>query len=138
MKNIYQGKRQSPLASIRAFCVWCCGGSSPEVVACPSTKCAFHPYRMGSIPPGASRSLVRIIKARCADCKPEGAAECDAHQPYALHPPCPAWPFRLGGNPNIGPEQREKLREQGKRQMNFTGPRPESGSTIHPERPRLL
>ena len=133
MKNIYQGKRQSPLTSIRAFCVWRCGGSSSEVIACQSTTCAFHAYRMGIIPPGASRSLVRIIKIRCSDCKPEGAADCDAFQAYQLHPPCPCWPFRMGRNPNIGLEQREKLRERGKRIGFKPGSRACCARQIHPD-----
>ena len=121
MTAIFQGKRRSPLVAIRAYCVWCCGGSSPEVAACPSGTCPFHPYRLGSIPPGASRSLVRVIKAKCADCRPEGAKDCDAYMAHGIHEPCPCWPFRLGRNPNVGKEQRAKLRAHGKRLMNFTG-----------------
>ena len=138
MKNIYQGKRQSPLASIRAFCVWCMGGQPSEVVVCPSDNCALYLYRIGIIPEGVSRSLTRVIKAKCADCKPEGAADCNAFQAYEIHPPCPCWPFRMGRNPNISAETRERLRERGKRQMNFAAPRPESGPRINPEQPRLL
>jgi hypothetical protein len=126
----FEGKRRSPLDAIRAFCLWCCGGQWSEVAACPSDKCAFYPYRRGAIPPGVGRSLVRIIKARCLDCMPDGAADCDAYQALEHHPPCPCWPFRMGKNPNIGSEARKKRREYGKRQMNFTAPRPESAPRI--------
>ena len=67
------GKRLSPLKAIRAFCMWCCGGSAHEVNLCPAGPdkrhpCALWPYRMGIIPPGASRSLMGAIKTRCLDC----------------------------------------------------------------------
>jgi hypothetical protein len=132
------GKRLSPLKAIRAFCVWCCGGSAHEVNLCPAGPdkrhpCDLWPYRMGGIPQGASRSLMRAIKARCLDCMPDGPADCDASQAYEIHPPCPCWPYRLGRNPNIGEETREKRRERGKRQMNFTAPQPESGRRINPK-----
>ncbi len=134
----FQGKRRSPLDGIRAYCLWCCGGSPSEVSRCPSTDCACHPYRLGVIQPGAPRSLMAIIKARCLDCMPEGAAACDAYQDFGHHPPCPLWPFRLGRNPNYGKDLRQERRDRGKQQMNFAAPQPESGSgsasTVKPER----
>ncbi len=126
----FQGKRRSPLVAIRAFCSWCCGGSAPEVRLCPYSNCAFHPYRGSIIPAGVSRSLVRIIKARCQDCMPEGPAGCEAYQPFAIHLPCPCWPFRLGRNPNIGIEQREKLRAMGKERGFKPGPQADSAPRI--------
>ena len=116
----YEGKRLSPLKAIRAFCLWCCGGSAREVNLCPAGPdkrhpCDLWPYRFGSIPPGASSSLMRAIKARCLDCMPDGPADCAAFQEYELHPPCPLWVYRMGRNPNYGAEQRKKLREHGKR-----------------------
>ncbi|KAF0231749.1 MAG: hypothetical protein FD177_2720 [Desulfovibrionaceae bacterium] len=125
-------KRRKPLQAIRAFCLWCSGGSPLEVRLCPANGCAFYPYRGGVIAPGASRSLLKAIKTRCLDCKPDGAADCDAFEAYETHPPCPCWPFRMGRNPNIGAEQREKQRRQGKRQMNFTGQWRESAPRNHP------
>jgi len=126
----FQGKRRSPLDGIRAYCIWCCGGSSLEVKACPATGCDLHPYRQGVIPAGASRSLMKVIKARCLDCMPDGAAGCDAFQDFEHHPACPLWPFRLGRNPNYGTTQREERRDRGKKQMNFAAPQTESGSRI--------
>jgi hypothetical protein len=127
-----EGKRRKPLQAIRAYCLWCCGGSALEVRQCPADGCAFYPYRAGVIAPGASRSLLKAIKARCLDCKPDGAADCDAFEAYETHPPCPCWPFRMGRNPNIGAEQRKKLRAHGKRLMNFTGGRGVSASQNAP------
>ncbi len=135
---VFEGERQTPLEAIRAYCVWCCGGSAYEVSLCPSGPeskhpCAFWVYRRGIIPPGANRGLMGIIKAKCADCMPDGPAACDAFQTYEIHPACPCWPYRMGRNPNIGTEQREKLRMQGKRQMNFTGSHPVSASQTAPK-----
>ena len=132
VEKTFQGKRRGPLAAIRAFCMWCCGGQWSEVAACQSVNCHFLQYRRGVIPPGAGRSLVRIIKGRCLDCMPDGPANCDAFQAYEIHPPCPCWPFRMGRNPNIGKEQREKHRAHGKRLMNFTGGHAVSASQTAP------
>jgi hypothetical protein len=134
----HDSKRLSPLKAIRVFCVWCCGGSAHEVNLCPAGPEAKHPcvfwaYRMGIIPPGASRSLMRAIKARCLDCLPDGATNCDASQAYEIHPPCPLWVFRMGRNPNYGAEQREKLRAHGKRAGFRPGSQPESGCRIIPK-----
>lgn len=134
----FQGKRHSPLDSIRAFCLWCCGGSAPEVRECPSSQCVLFPYRMASIPQGVGRSLVKVIKARCLDCLPGGPADCDALQPFTEHPPCPLWPFRMGENPNYGREQREKLRAHGKQTGFKPGSQPRTASRIAPERKTRL
>jgi len=131
---IFQGKRRSPLDGIRAYCLWCCGGSPSEVNRCPSDECACHPYRLGAIQSGASRSLIKAIKDRCADCMPEGAEECDAYQEYEHHPACPLWPFRLGRNPNYGLAQREERKRRGKKQKNFSAPQTHPGSRIDPRR----
>ena len=133
----FEGKRLSPLKAIRAFCVWCCG-SAHEVNQCPAgpdkrLPCDLWPYRMGVIPPGSSRSLMRIIKARCLDCLPDGPADCNASQAYEIHPPCPLWVYRMGRNPNYGAEQREKLRAHGKRAGFRPGSQANLGARIRPE-----
>ncbi len=136
--NVFQGKRRSPLDAIRAFCVWCSGGSSREVALCVSGPDKRHPcdlwhYRFGKIPPKVSRSLLKAIKARCRDCMPDGPKDCDANTPYDHIPPCPLWPYRLGRNPNVSKEVRRKRSEQGKRQMNFSAPQPDSGTRMNPK-----
>lgn len=131
--SAYHGKRRSPLASIRAYCLWCCSESAPEVRLCPSTGCAFYYYRMGVIPPGKSRKLMAAIKSRCLECAADGKpTECDAFQEYAGNPPCPCWPYRLGRNPNIGTAQREKLRALGKEKGFKPSPQAQSGPRINP------
>ena len=44
----------TPIKSIRAHCIDCCGGSRKEVQLCPAEKCALHPYRMGRRPKAAT------------------------------------------------------------------------------------
>lgn len=46
----YAEKVKNPLTAIRAKCVECSGGSLKEVAQCPVTKCALHPFRMGTNP----------------------------------------------------------------------------------------
>lgn len=45
-----QEKCSTPLKSIRAYCLGCCGNKAPEVRACPSTNCALYPFRFGHMP----------------------------------------------------------------------------------------
>ncbi len=40
----------TPIKSIRAHCLDCCGGSPQEVRLCPVEKCPLYPYRMGRRP----------------------------------------------------------------------------------------
>jgi len=93
---LFDGEPRSPLEAIRAFCLWCCGESAAEVRKCPATGCAFFSYRSGKITPATASSLLKAIEARCLDCKPDGAADCDASQAYKSHPSCPCWPYRMG------------------------------------------
>lgn len=130
--SIYNGRRLSPLDSIRHYCLWCCGYSRQEVASCSANTCSLFPYRLGTILPGAPRNVVKVIKRKCEDCLPMGAAECDAFQAYEIHPPCPIWPFRLGGNPHYGDGQRKKLQKHGKERGFGTGSQTSSAPTIHP------
>lgn len=38
---------QSPIKSIRAYCVECAGDSEAEARKCPATQCPLWPFRMG-------------------------------------------------------------------------------------------
>jgi len=40
----------TPVKSIRAYCLDCCGDSPKEVRCCPSSECPLHPFRMGKNP----------------------------------------------------------------------------------------
>lgn len=42
----------TPMKSIRAKCLDCCGGVSKEVRLCTSEKCPLFPYRFGKRPKG--------------------------------------------------------------------------------------
>jgi hypothetical protein len=45
-----QGKRLTPVKSIRAKCLDCSAGSPKEVKECPVTGCVLYPYRLGKHP----------------------------------------------------------------------------------------
>ena len=42
--------KQTPLKSIRAKCLDCCGGSAKEVRLCPIPDCPLFPFRFGKNP----------------------------------------------------------------------------------------
>jgi len=95
----------TPLKSIRAYCLWCCCGSSPEVRICPSEKCALWPYRHGHNPKRARTGLTatyivdekmtarRAIFAKCLDCQQKTRGDCKVpdcqlhHVRYAKNAP---------------------------------------------------
>lgn len=83
----------TPLRTIRAYCLWCCGGSSPEVALCPRERCPLHEYRAGHRPkPGpATRTPVKAIRARCLDC----ASSSDLAKKCKFRD-CPLWLYRTG------------------------------------------
>jgi len=115
----FAGPRLTPLRAIATYCRECFGGLASD---CTPTDCIFWLYRTGTIPEGASRQLVRIIKSYCAGCLPgENPAGCSACIEYRGLAPCACWPFRMGRNPYYGDEQREKLRQHALRQLELTG-----------------
>jgi len=116
----FTGKRRTPLQSIATFCRECFGGPA---VDCAAMDCIFHPYRQGTIPEGASRQLVKVIKRYCAEqCLPqESPAGCTACAEYSGLAPCACWPYRMGRNPYIGDEQRSKLRQHAREQYQLAG-----------------
>lgn len=129
----FEGKRRSPLEAVKAFCR-ACMGCSHEVKRCPSDNCALHAYRSGKIEPGANRSIVKAIKAKCQDCLPgeHQPKDCSAWRDFEHMPACSLWPFRMGRNPNITPEQRRKLAEHGRAKGFQPGQRAENASRIVP------
>ena len=57
--------------AIRAYCIWCCGDSKPEVRKCVSQNCPLWRFRMGVedvLAPGERMTRGKAIKARCLDC----------------------------------------------------------------------
>ena len=66
-------KRLTPIKSIRAFCLECCGGSRNEVKACTVPYCPLYAYRLGHNPNISKRKMTedqrqavrdRLAKAR--------------------------------------------------------------------------
>ncbi len=47
----------TPIKSIRAKCLDCCGYQSKEVRLCPAKNCPIYPYRMGKRPKKEEKSL---------------------------------------------------------------------------------
>ena len=107
----FDGPRKTALESIRLFCVGCMGGSFALVTDCPSVDCAFYPYRSGAIEAGASRRLLKVIRAYCDGCAPDSdVGGCTAGKIYLDLSPCPIWPFRSGRSPYYSAEAREQRR----------------------------
>lgn len=107
----FDGPRKTALESIRLFCVGCMGGSFALVSECASVDCAFHAYRTSVIEVGASRRLLRVIRAYCDGCAPSGDVNgCTAGRHYLDLSPCPVWPFRSGRSPYYSAEAREQRR----------------------------
>ena len=101
---------QTPLRSVRMFCLWCCNHQSLEVKLCPATSCVLHRYRLGK-----GNISVKTIRDKCIDCSDgelSNIKDCKFGKPLPLdkqdkpecHPnnyPCPLYQFRMGKNPNI-------------------------------------
>jgi len=81
-------KPDTPIRSIRAYCLDCTGGGKAEVRACSFMSCPLHPYRMGKRPPkGSTATPMKTIRIQCKECCSGNAAEvrhCPANQ-CALH-----------------------------------------------------
>ena len=73
----YRDKVRSPLTAIRAKCIECSNGYLVEVRDCPVTKCALHPFRMGSNPFHA-KSKARLEGSSEEGHEDEAETEVDA------------------------------------------------------------
>lgn len=49
-ETFYRERIKSPLTGIRAFCVFCSGGSPKAANACPKTDCSLWAFRTGKNP----------------------------------------------------------------------------------------
>jgi len=116
-------KTKSPLKSIRAFCLDCCGGSANEVRLCVSKNCVLYPFRFGKLPDPAGKPLVKVIRAYCLGCL--GGIASEVKQCTGTN--CPLHPYRFGKNPNlireISPEKKEAF-NKGRFSFSTTAPRP--------------
>jgi hypothetical protein len=79
------------------------------VADCPSQDCPLYPYRMGRLD-GADGRTIKAIRRYCLDCvgSPHEVRNCQGDT--AADGPCPLFTFRLGKNPNISEETRQKRR----------------------------
>ena len=93
-----QGIRyRTPKETVRAYCIYCTGGSFKEVETCDGNgnnpafhACPFHPYRMGR-----GRPSVKIIRKFCLQCMGEAPSyvrECETVD-------CLCHRYRMAKNP---------------------------------------
>ena len=85
----YAARREA----VRAYCIWCCGDSKPEVRKCISKNCPLWRFRMGTediSAPGKRLTRGKAIKARCLDCS-GGSHKEVKNCPYAN---CPLHKYR--------------------------------------------
>jgi hypothetical protein len=74
------------------------------------------------------KTAIKSIRAYCVTVccagDQEWVRECPDGVVHGSVPPCPLWSYRMGKNPNISEESREKRRESAKRSGlggKFTG-----------------
>ena len=112
-------KKLSAFEAIRKFCLQCQGGVSANVTECQHTACPFYAYRLGVALPAGKHRPLKTIRAYCVEeCQAGNQGQVEGCQgDTSAAGPCPAFPFRMGWNPNITKEQREKLRTAAFRRM---------------------
>ena len=89
-------QHNSPLKSIRKFCLECMGGSSKIVTDCPSTKCKFYHFRFGKNPiPQPKIFALKSMRLYCLEClyTSDEVKKCTM-------PECPVYIYRFGNNPH--------------------------------------
>ena len=104
----------TPLQAIRRRCLDCSGYNQKEVRECYHNKpippfdiaCPLHPYRMGK-----GRPKLKVIKAYCIQCQGEHGLS-SLYVKECTDKDCSLYPFRLGHNPNISEETKQKRRER--------------------------
>lgn len=50
VEAVYRDRIKSPLTGIRAFCVFCAGGSPKAATECSTVHCSLWPFRTGKNP----------------------------------------------------------------------------------------
>lgn len=116
---VYEGKRLSPRAAIRAFLRWINNGDSPKT----SSIGVFGPYDFNFSPiDDAPTTPLKGIRARCLECagSAEAVRACTAYKCFGDIPPCPLWPHRFGKR-NVTEEYREARRAQANKQRREPG-----------------
>lgn len=106
--------KYSPIEAIRAFCVQCQGSSYEAVINCNDLDCVFYAYRRGKTSEHENTQPVKAIRKYChviCQCGAGSDEVKNCQGDKAALGPCPVFPFRMGRNPNIKPETREKRRQ---------------------------
>lgn len=116
---VYEGKRLSPRAAIRAYLRWVNNGESPKT----SSIGVFGLYDFNfSRVDDAELTPLKGIRERCLECaqSAEGVRTCTAYKPYLEQPPCALWPHRFGKR-YVTEEYREARRAQANKQRREPG-----------------
>ena len=103
----------TPLQAIRRRCLDCCGYVKKEVKECDASKtippfdipCPLFHYRMGT-----GKPKLKEIRAYCLQCQ-GGHGTSTEYVRECTDTLCSLYPFRMGHNPNITEETKEKRRQ---------------------------
>jgi len=102
MEPVQNNRRLTPRQAIRQMCRRCvetvsairdCRGDTSRDGPCP-----LFDHRSGHRPPGAQRTPVKVIRAKCVSCMGghyTEVRECPSETT------CPLWAYRLGTNPAL-------------------------------------
>jgi hypothetical protein len=109
----------TPGEAIHKFCVACvgspfevkdCGGDHRFNGGCaPSSECWFYKFRLGK-----GRPSVKLIRKYCLFCQGGSSdlvRDCVEGEDHSGVKACSLFPYRLGTNPNISEETKQKRRE---------------------------
>ncbi len=116
---VFEGKRLTPRAAIRAYLRSVNNGESPKT----SSIGVFGMYDFNfSRVDGAELTPLKGIRERCLECaqSAEGVRTCAAYKPFLDHTPCALWPHRFGKR-YVTEEYREARRAQANKQHREPG-----------------
>ena len=108
------GRKRNPHQSIRAYCLWCMGGSSQLVRECRDEKCPLYDLR-GPETVEPERVCLRKIRRHCLSCT-VGDRAAIRSCPEKV---CVLNPYRLGVHPRT--IKRKKKRQQEKSHLMLPG-----------------
>jgi hypothetical protein len=87
---------QTPLRSIRKYCLWCMNDQAVEVKLCPDRECPLYDLRMGKKAEG--KKPLKQIRERCKVCSEslDDIKNCLFNGKDS--PECSLFPYRMGKN----------------------------------------
>ena len=96
----------SYLKTIRRFCMECMVNQHTQIADCPSTRCLFYPYRMGTMPDEKPKyTPLKSIRLYCLECvgTSDEVKKCTMGKTIQVPngrkiPKCPIFDYRFGRN----------------------------------------